>query len=70
MLFFNSEKRKIQDVLEYLQSSDERAEEREERMLQQMQQTVQTNTSLLGLVERMVSAIEGVSNPQGQNRDG
>lgn len=52
------------DLLDYLAKSEERAEARKERMMQQMQQST---SSLLGLVERMVSAIEGVSNPnQGQ----
>ena len=38
-----------------MERADDRAEEREERMLQHMQQST---TSLLGLVERMVTAIE------------
>ena len=67
-MFSNPGKRKRQeDILEHLRAVDERAEEREERLLGHMQQS---NTALLGLVERMVSAIEGVSNPNtGQNNN-
>lgn len=61
LLFYSGQRKKqyVQDVLEYLKRVDDRAEEREKRMVQHMQQTT---TSLLGLVERMVFAIEGFGN--------
>ncbi|XP_062849330.1 zinc finger protein with KRAB and SCAN domains 2-like [Trichomycterus rosablanca] len=49
----------IEDILDYMERADARAEEREERMLLHMQQST---ANLLGLVERMVTAIEGVVN--------
>ncbi|KAM9321800.1 uncharacterized protein KZ484_021867 isoform 2-T2 [Pholidichthys leucotaenia] len=47
-----------EDLMAFLRESDERARAVEERMLQHMEQTT---SSLLGLMERMVSAIEGLS---------
>ncbi|KAM4628686.1 uncharacterized protein ACJ7VT_001151 [Polymixia lowei] len=52
-------------LLAYLEKMHEKADAREERMMEQQERST---TSLLGLVERMVSAIEGLNNPnQGQN---
>lgn len=58
-----------EDVIAYMESADAKADERDadryaraeesdKRMLQEMRQS---NAALIGLVERLVSAIEGVS---------
>lgn len=46
------------DILEYMERADRRAEGREEKMLAQMQAS---NAAMLGLVERIVSAIEAAA---------
>ena len=63
-VFYYPGKRKRDDnqdaLVAYLERMDERAEAREERMMEHQERTA---ASLLGLVERMVSAMEGVSSP-------
>lgn len=65
----------VDDILHYMEKTDARAEEREaernrreeerdERMLQDMQQS---NTALMGLMERLVSSIE-TANRGGQGQ--